>query len=149
MQWAEEKKLNMVPCSEQAVQLAHTFIISLIQIKKIACTGEVLHGDTEGKFTCSTNFPNFTMAVSEVSFILRLEADLMQLWTLQNVCVHVAGSDISKFFLLSLNIVTLDFPIWCLVWNNCSLAGILWVLDACWLQLKRWKPLERNRPTVP
>lgn len=56
--------------------------------KKFACIGEVLCRNTKGKFTCSTDFLNFTMIVSEISFILRLEEDLMQLWALQKrVCV--------------------------------------------------------------
>lgn len=36
-----------------------------------------------------------------------------------------------KFFLLLPNIVTLDFPFWCLVWNNCSLA----VFYECWMHI--------------
>lgn len=47
--------------------------------KKFACIGEVLCGNIKGKFTCSIDFLNFTMVVSEVSFILRLEEDLLQL----------------------------------------------------------------------
>lgn len=58
---------------------------------KIARAGEALCGDPKGKFSWSTNFPNYTMAVSEGSCTLRLETDLMQLWTLQNTVCACCG----------------------------------------------------------
>lgn len=141
--WAEENQTKCVAMFEQTVQLAHILTVSLIQIQNCFFWRSVMCR-SQGKFSWSTNFPNYIMAVSEVSFILTPEPDLMQLWTLQNtVCAFCRieyvkiPSPFTGHFHLGL---------WCLVWKNCSLPGLLWISDACWLQMKLWvwKPLGKK-----
>lgn len=92
--------------------------------KKIACIEEVLCGDIKA-----------SLLVSQISQILPwLSLNFLfwgwkQIWCsfeLWKMCVCMFQDQICPiFFVLLLSIITLDFPIWCLVWNNCSLAGCM------------------------
>lgn len=118
---------------------------------KVSCTGEVLHGDPKGKFSRSTNFPNYAMAISGVSLILRLETDLMQLWTLQNTVCACCGircvkipSPFTEHFQLGLSNLMSGMKRLFLTWYFMGVRGMLASADAVGMKASGRKP----RPTA-
>jgi len=87
----------------------HTCLLFSRSRYETARAGKMLRGGHKGKFSSSTNFPNYVMAVSEVSFTLRLETDLGSFEPCKTLCVRGAGSAVSTFLPLSLNVFILDF----------------------------------------